>query len=431
MAKTDKDRLHLLEKLLQTSPTAWHLCDAATEILEACGFVELQESSRWELEPGGKYFFLRNGSSLLAFIVPDEPITATKIVGSHSDSPGFKVKPLPDKQEENLSLIGLEMYGGPLISSWLNRDCKIAGRLIVESKKGKKSQILVNLEEMLVTIPQLAIHLDKGVNDQGPKIDKQKHLYALAGCQEKSKKTGSLLIDILQKIAKPHTLLAYDLLLAPTEKPGYLGKNKELLAAYRLDNLSSFHASLAALLHNDDPSSSTMKMLVCWDNEEIGSQTAQGAASPMVLHTIERIFLSLEQDREDFLASLVESMCLSIDVSHAWHPGYPDRYEPDHKPLLGGGVTVKINANQKYASESESIADIVSLCAKAKLNLQKVINRGNIAGGSTIGPHFTTTTTIPTVDIGVPLLSMHSAREMIHLQDQLDLTTLLDRFLCQ
>jgi aspartyl aminopeptidase len=186
---------------------------------------------------------------------------------------------------------------------------------------------------------------------------------------------------------------------------------------------------LAALLTNDDPLPSSLKLLVCWDNEEIGSQTAQGAASPIVANTLERIVLASGGDRESFLALLPSSLCLSLDVSHAWHPGYSDRYEPEHKPLLGEGVVLKINANQRYASEAETCAEVIHLGKKSKVPIQKVINRGNVAGGSTIGPHFATATTIPTVDIGIPLLSMHSIRELIHLDDQHSLYKILDQFL--
>lgn len=415
---------------LNDSPTAWHAVLEVKKILLKNGFLELDEGKPWQLKFGKKYFIIRNGSSLLAFILPKEAPTHTLILGAHTDSPGFKLKPHAEFEKENMHMLGLEMYGAPLLTSWLNRDLGIAGRILYLDSSKQMQEALVRLDDQPVTIPQLAIHLDRKVNDEGLIMHKQEHLAALSGLiSEKDKQKSYMEIVLKKKLKDFHQLLAHDLFLFPIEEALTLGLNNRLLSSFRIDNLASALSCVEAITSDLKPAKSQISLIALWDNEEIGSSTAQGAGSPFLMHTLERIFLGFKKTREDYLSSLSQSLCISIDVVHAQHPNYADRHEPRHAILMEKGPVLKYSAQHRYATDVKSSEPILKAALKAKINLQKFVTRGDIPAGSTIGPIHAGVSGMPTVDLGLPQLSMHAARELIAWQDYVELCQLLEAVL--
>ncbi len=413
---------------LDSSPTAWHAVDFMRNNLQEKGFIELNEAQEWKLEKGKAYFLTRDGSSLCAFRIPSDDVTKAHIIASHTDSPSFKLKPNPEYRRENMTMLATEIYGGPLLTSWFNRDLGIAGRVFFVDSNEKIGQALINIDDRPAIIPQLAIHLDREANEKGPTFNKQDHFSAMAALDFDPQK--SYLLSILQeKINTPFNyILSHDLFLYPLEKPKIL--NTGMLSGYRLDSLASIHAGLSAL-STSSSQKSHLNLAVFWNNEEVGSQTAVGADSPFLLNILERILISLGRSREQFLALLPRSLCLSVDLVHALNPNYAEKHDPRHMPFLNKGPTIKYNAQQRYASDAQSSAYIIYLCEKNSIPYQFFSSRNDTKCGTTIGPISATRTGIPTVDLGSPQLSMHSCREIISVQDHLEMCKLLAAFLQQ
>jgi aspartyl aminopeptidase len=423
-----KSSIEELLQLLNISPTPWHAVENILNTLKNKGFQLLDEKNFWKVTPGGKYVVVRGGSSLIAFIAPKKNPKTLKIVGSHTDSPGFKLKPNAVYSKENMTMLGLEIYGAPLLTSWLNRDLGIAGRIIYKDKNDHTQEALINIEDSPVTIPQLAIHLDKNVNDAGPVLNKQEHIAALAALETNKKGKLSFLEELLKEKIPFKSLLAHDLFLYPLEKGAFLGPNKQMIASYRLDNLQSAHAALVGFLENEKTPQENLHMVAFWDHEEVGSTSSRGAHSPFFLQTLERVCVSLNMNREEFLRFLPHSLCLSLDVAHALHPNYIEKHEPRHFIQMDKGVVIKYNAQQRYASDATTAATVIELCEKLKVPFQSFISKGDISSGTTIGPVHASMTGISTVDIGSPLLSMHSCREIISTHDHVNLCKLMAGF---
>lgn len=426
-----KNTPNTLFNFLDNSPTAWHAVKNCKTELEQHGFKELHENENWHLKPGGNYFVSRNGSSICAFTLSQKKPQSIRVAASHTDSPALKLKPNAEFYKENMLMLGLEIYGGPLLASWLNRDLGIAGRILFTDKKGNIHEELVNIDQTPIVIPQLAIHLDRNVNESGPILNKQEHLAAIAAIQPKpeKEKDSFLLRQIKAQLPTLQQLLSYDLFAYPLEKACLIGENHEMFASYRIDSLASVHSALQAFLQKPKPAQESIKMAVFWDNEEIGSNTAQGAGSPFLPHIIERITLALGMTREDYFRLLSASLCASVDLAHALHPNYADKHEPRHLAIMNKGIVIKSNAQQRYATDARSAATIVALCQKHNIPFQAYISRGDIACGSTIGPITANLTGMPTVDIGCTQLSMHSCRELAGIHDQASMTQLLATFL--
>ncbi len=414
-----------LPDFLHHSPTAWHAVEHLEKTLKKNGLEKLDEAEEWKLRPGKGYFVTRNGSSLIGFILPKKTPSYAHICASHTDSPALKLKPNSAYIKEETLMVATDVYGAPLLSSWLNRDLGIAGRVITLNKKGHPSEILVNATHAPLVIPQLAIHLDREVNTKGLILNKQEHLSAIAAIGSKSEKEAK---NYLNRLLGLDPILSSDLFLYPLEAPKFLSFDKELLSAYRLDSLESVHAITTAFIANLQPLQTGIKMCVFWDNEEIGSETAYGAASPFFSETLERIFLSLNLTRQDYLRITSASLCVSVDLAHAINPNYSDKHEPHHKVHLGKGVVIKHSAQHRYASDARTAGYIKALCKKARVACQDVIGRADITSGSTIGPIHANSTGMPTVDIGTPQLSMHSAREVISMKDHKSMIALLQAF---
>jgi aspartyl aminopeptidase len=417
-----------LMSFLDASPTSWHAVDAARNLLVQSDFLELSEKEHWNIQASTRYVVTRDGSSLCAFVTPQKTPKRLRLFASHTDSPSFKLKPKPEIRKHQAILLGVEVYGSPLLSSWMNRDLGLAGRVLYTNKSGQIKESLVRLETHPLTIPQLAIHLDRDVNERGLQLDRQVHLNALVGL-ESSFPHSSVLESLLRKEIDFEQLISHDLFLFPLEKARLLGYEHTLLASYRIDSLSSVHAALTALLHYPNPLEDEIKMIIFWDNEEIGSHTSHGAGSPFFNQTLERILEGFQATREDYFCLINRSTCVSIDLAHALHPNYPDKHDPQHQPLLGQGVVLKSNAQQRYATTARSSLPVQKVAAIKHLPLQRFVMRNDIPCGTTIGPIQATLTGMPTVDIGCGQLSMHACRELMSCQDQLDMCQLLEALL--
>jgi aspartyl aminopeptidase len=407
---------------LESSPTAYHAVRQIANRLASLDFIPLDEKEAWHLEKGKRYFTIRGGS-LAAFTLPTSSPEKFTILASHTDSPALKIKPNPEVYKENMTFLEVEVYGAPLLYSWLNRDLCIAGRIVVVGEKGEIEEKIVLLDDVPVVIPALAIHLDREVNEKGCVVHKQNHLPPLIALLEEN---GSQKIDLVHLLRRQHpfrSLLSFDLFLTPLETARFLGPSSELLAAYRIDNLTSVHSALHALALA--PKNNAVQMAIFWDHEEIGSRTAEGSASPFLSDLIQRISGALKIGNEDLFRIKANSLCLSIDVSHAYNPNFCEKHDPNHHSLLGKGIAIKYNADQKYATNGLTAAKIVQICQQCNLRYQSFVSRSDIPSGSTVGPIVAKTLGIPTVDLGIPILSMHSIREVMAVQDHLDMCHLL------
>ncbi|WP_100421907.1 M18 family aminopeptidase [Sediminihabitans luteus] len=407
-----------LARFVTASPSSFH---AAAEIARRCvdaGFVRLDEADAWPTGPG-RYVVVRDGAAV-AWVVPDgaTPTTGVTVLGAHTDSPGFKLKPRPTTGRAGWWQAGVEVYGGPLLNSWLDRELELAGRLV--STDG--TEHLVRTGPML-RIPQLAVHLDRAVND-GLALDKQRHTQPVWGLGELA---GADVVAALAAQAglEGSDVAGYDVVVADTQEPRTFGADAALLASGRLDNLLSTHAGLVALLDVADGAGvelTTIPVLAAFDHEEIGSGSRSGAAGPFLEDVLARIGDALGADAQDRHRALAASLCVSSDVGHAVHPNYPERHDPANQPLAGGGPILKINANQRYSTDAVGAALWNRACTAAGVPSQEFVSNNTIPCGSTIGPITATRLGMRTVDVGVPILSMHSARELCAVLDPWFLT---------
>jgi aspartyl aminopeptidase len=399
---------------IATAPTSWHAAQEIGKRLTKEGFLPLSEKATWKLEAGKSYFVEREGTLVCAFRIPKQLPTAVIILASHTDSPALKLKPQPDSVSRGIAQLSTELYGGPLLHSWFDRDLAIAGK--IETDKGSS---LVHLSDCPVIIPQLAIHLDRSLHEKGIMVHKQDHLKAILSLKE-----PETLETLLKKKFSFSTLYAFDLYLVPTEQASLSGAHQDLIAGYRIDNLSSAYACLEAILLAK-PRTEQLQCSIFWDHEEIGSMSSTGAGSLFVDQVLERIGLGLGQNREDFHRLKSNALILSADVAHAWNPNFAEKYDPQNSPLMGQGVILKFNASRKYASDATSIASLCKIAEKQNIPLQRAANRSDIPSGSTVGPIMSANTGIPTIDLGVGCWAMHSTREIIATSDQQDLSRLL------
>lgn len=407
------DILNDLTDFLEKSPTSFHAVKEMEKRLHKGGFSQLHVDQPWKLKRGESYFVAQEGS-LALFTLPKQKPEKMAILGAHTDSPALKIKPRPDTKNHNMHLLGVELYGSPIVSTWMNRDLAIAGRVFHQGKEQ-----LIYLTDTPLFIPLLAPHLDREAHKKGFEFNVQE-LLPIAGLNGE----GNFLESLFKK--KP---LDFDLFLVPMDPPRYMGKKQEMLASYRLDNLISVHAGLTAFLKTKKIPEKSLPIGLFWDHEEIGSSTHTGAESPFFKDIYARISHFYELEREEEIILRKRSLCLSIDVSHALNPNYEKKYDPNHLPLLGEGIVIKYHAGMRYATTAKTGSSVMQLCDKLKLKWQQFTNRADNPAGSTIGPIFSSSLGIETVDIGIPQLSMHAAREVIACQDHLDMCTLLQEFI--
>ncbi|CAM5621597.1 putative M18 family aminopeptidase 2 [Streptomyces spiroverticillatus] len=421
------DRGHTddLKSFLAAGPSPYHAVAAAAERLEKAGFRQVAETDAWDGTTGGRYVL--RGGAIIAWFVPEgtSPHTPFRIVGAHTDSPNLRVKPLPDTGNEGWRQVAVEIYGGTLLNTWLDRDLGLAGRLTLRDG----SHRLVNIDRPLLRVPQLAIHLDRQVNE-GMKLDKQRHMQPIWGQGEVHE--GDLIAYVAEEAGlDPEDIVGWDLMPHAVEAPAYLGRDEELLAGPRMDNLISVHAGVAALaaVATGDEKLSYIPVLAAFDHEENGSQSDTGADGPLLGNVLERSVFARGGSPEDKARALAGSVCLSSDTGHAVHPNYAERHDPTHHPRANGGPILKVNVNQRYATDGAGRAVFAAACEKAGVPWQTFVSNNSMPCGTTIGPITAARHGIQTVDIGVAILSMHSARELCGAEDPYLLANALVAFL--
>ncbi|MWV51321.1 M18 family aminopeptidase [Rathayibacter sp. VKM Ac-2803] len=423
---TDRaDHIADFAEFLTASPSSYHAAAETARRLGAAGFAGVDETQAWPTAPG-RYVVVRDGA-VIAWHLPAEAdaLTPFRILGAHTDSPGFKVKPKATIGSKGWLQAGVEIYGGPLLNSWLDRELELAGRLVTRDG----AELLVRTGPFL-RIPQLAVHLDREVND-GLTLDRQKHTVPVLGVGDAADVDLLGLLAARAGLDDASDVVGYDLVTADTQPPRRFGLDDALFAAGRMDDLSSVHAGLVALLaasSGPQPASGHISVLAAFDHEELGSATRSGASGPFLEDVLNRIGAALGAGVDERARAIAGSWCLSADAGHSVHPNYPEKHDPVNQPVAGGGPLLKINASQRYATDARGAALWAGLCARAGVEYQEFVSNNTVPCGSTIGPLTATRLGIATVDVGVPLLSMHSARELAHVDDLVALATVIEEF---
>jgi aspartyl aminopeptidase len=414
-------------QFLAAATTPFHAVAEMVQRLADAGFVRLNDDTEWNINAGGKYFLTRNDSSIVAFVAGQKnlPNAGIRMVGAHTDSPCLMVKPNPEIESQSLFQLGVQVYGGALLNPWFDRDLSLAGRVSYQCHDGQLRVALVDFRDAIATVPSLAIHLDREANkmrEVNPQTAMVPVLSRLAEGEEMDFR--ALLLERL-KIEHPECnaqqVLDYELSFYDTQAPSLIGLRKEFIASARLDNLLSCFTGMQALLESDGAQSA---LLICNDHEEVGSLSTSGARGPLLTSVLNR----LAGSHASYAALTERSMMISTDNAHAIHPNFVDRHDENHGPLLNGGPVIKVNASQRYATNSETSGFFRMLSALEEVPVQSFVVRNDMACGSTIGPISAGVTGIRTLDIGVPTLGMHSVRELAGSRDAWDLSRVLRRF---
>jgi aspartyl aminopeptidase len=405
---------------LDGSRSPFHAASSAASRLVGAGFTSHSLAERWDdLPPKG---FVHVGASVVAFSLAGSTPAPFAIIGAHTDSPCLRIKPRPDTGLLGWKQLGVEVYGGVLLNSWLDRDLGMAGRVALRDG----STLDLTVDAPICRIPQLAIHLDRDVNDRGLVLDKQQHLTPVWGTGASREGEFAEWLGTQLGIASAD-IAGWELSLFDRTPAAVLGADSSLLASGRLDNQLSCWAAVTALTAAS--LGNRHQVIALFDHEEVGSESTTGAAGPLLEQVLERITLSLGGDRSDHLVALAGSSCLSADNAHAVHPNYPERHEPGHRPIVNQGPALKVNANQRYATTPETAAGFQRACDDVGVPCQVFVSRNSMPCGSTIGPITATRLGIPTVDVGIPQLSMHSARELCGVDDPVSMVRAARRWL--
>ena len=405
---------------LYDSPSACHGVKETQKILDKNGFIEIKEADKWELQAKGKYYVIKNDSALIAFEVGTGDIEKTgfRLIGAHTDVPGFRIKPNPQMISEGKYVkLNTEVYGGPILHTWFDRPLSIAGKVSLKGASPLKPEVrLVNINKPLLIIPSLAIHMNREVNE-GFKINRQVDTLPLLGLINDKLEKEDYLMNILAEELQVNKedILNFELGLYEYEKGMLIGMNEELISSGKFDDLWMVYAGIRALV--DSRENAATKVMICIDNEEIGSLTAEGADSTLLNNILERITLGLGKDREGYYRALANSIMISADLAHAVHPNLGDKHDPTNRPVLEGGPVLKIAASGSYSTDSFNGAVFAGVCEAAGVPFQKFVNRSDVRGGTTIGPVTAANLTIPVIDMGAPVLGMHSIRELASVKD--------------
>lgn len=421
-APTEADRLI---GFIDAAPSPFHACAEVGAMLAAAGFSELAEAAGWPGEPG-RYYVVRGGS-LIAWSTETAagPTTPFRVVGAHTDSPNLRIKPQPDMKRGGWQLLAVEPYGGLLLNSWLDRDLGLSGRVTVRAADGVQDRLL-KVDEPLLRIPQLAVHLDREVNERGVQLNRQQHLNPVWGVGSTGSGFTGFLAETLGVSA--NDILGWDLMTHDLTPSCRIGRRRDLVSAPRLDNLGTTFAGTRGLLQavaaagetraaGAAPGTGVVPVLVLFDHEEVGSVSERGAQSTFLPDVLERIVLAQGGDRSDLLRALAGTVVASGDMAHATHPSYPERHEPQHQIEINAGPVLKINTNLRYATDGRGSAAFRLACEQADVPVQVFVSRSDLPCGSTVGPVTAARLGVTTVDFGQAMLAMHSAREMCGADD--------------
>ena len=415
------DNANSLLDFINKGSSAFHVVLETERQLAAHGFKALNPGEIWQLERGGKYYVSANNSSVFAFVVGKGDIASNgfKIIAAHTDSPTIKIKPNPVMQvSQHYTKLNIETYGGGIWYTWFDRPLSIAGRVSLKSNKPMfPENKFVRFGNPVAIIPHLAIHMNRSVNE-GNNINAQRDLLPLLSLNNGSNMGADALLQLLANELGTNTdqILDYELNLFETNPGELIGPNKEFISIGKIDNQAMVHAGLKALLDTKTANDATL-MVAFFDNEEVGSGSKQGAHAPVLKHIMERIVLQFKSSDQDYYRALHHSFLISADMAHALHPNYTDKYDPTNQPLMNMGPVIKIAANQKYTTDSDSAATFAQICHEANVPYQRFVNRADAAGGSTLGNIATGQINIRMVDVGSPMLAMHSIRELSGVAD--------------
>ncbi|WP_341955226.1 M18 family aminopeptidase [Microbacterium sp. LWH13-1.2] len=411
-----------LADFVAASPSSYHAAAEVARRLQDAGFTPLSEEDAWDVMPGGRYMVVRDGAAI-AWTIPADAtaVTPTHVLGAHTDSPGFKLKPQPTTGSKGWLQAAVEVYGGPLLTSWLDRELRLAGRLALAD-----GRVVLAGTGALLRLPQLAIHLDRDANTSLA-LDKQFQTQPVWGLGDPTQE------DVLAELAgsagvSASDIRGYDVVIADTARGAVFGKDDAFFASGRLDDLASVHAGVVALEALGTPSTGPIAVLAAFDHEELGSHSRSGAAGPFLEDILGRVYDALGADASERRRAFSSSWCLSSDVGHSVHPNYAHKHDPVVQPVLGSGPILKLNANQRYATDAVGSAAWRRWCESADVTTQEFVSNNTVPCGSTIGPITATRLGIRTVDVGIPILSMHSARELAGVSDLHDLTRVAGAF---
>ncbi|MDE5608726.1 MAG: M18 family aminopeptidase [Muribaculaceae bacterium] len=414
--QTVDSRVADLMQFLDSSVCNLWAVETARQRLLAAGFEELDMRDAWSLRPAGRYFTVKNGTALIAFVVGAEfaPEKGCHIIAAHSDSPGFRIKPAPEMLADGRILkLNTEVYGGPILYTWFDRPLSVAGRLILRTDDPLRPlSRLVRIDRPVLTIPHLAIHYNRSVNEGNP-LSRQKDMLPILAQLDETVSHRDYVLRLVAREAgvAPEEILDCDLLLYDTTPACRVGVDGEFITSGRIDDLEMVHAGLTALIETASRPSAVTRVLAVFDNEETGSATKQGAGSPLLYNILRRINASQGGDDESFIRGVASSFMVSADNAHATHPNYPEKQDPTNHPTLGGGPVIKINANCKYMTDGDGAAVFRAVCDRAGVPCQYFVNHSDVAGGSTLGNILTGQLELRGVDMGAPQLAMHSVRE--------------------
>ncbi len=401
-----------LLNFIDASPSPWHAVNTVEQRLISLGFISLHETQAWQLKPGNSYYVIRGGASIIAFKVGSLNLTDSgfRMIGAHTDSPSLRLKPNAAYGSDGLVRIGVEVYGGPILATFTDRDLSVAGRVNVRTGTGFEAR-LVKFDNALMRLPNLAIHMNREVNDKGLLLNKQTGLPLIFGETEAGIAADQqFLKHIAEALAvEVNDILNFELNVFDTQKGVFWGANQEFIADSQLDNLASCHAALTALLATENPASTCICAL--FDHEEVGSESATGASGSFLADVVSRVAISLQLSEEARLQAMAQSFFISADMAHAYHPNHATAYEPEHHTLVNKGPVIKTNANQRYATNADSAARFITLCERANVPYQQYAHRTDLGCGSTIGPIVASNLGVASVDVGSPIWAMHSIRE--------------------
>ena len=419
-----------LFSLLEDGVTPFHVVAHVEEELKKASFKELKMTQLWNVECGGSYYINHNQSAIFAFKVGKDvkADSMIRMAAAHTDHPCLHIKPAPDVNGCGYAQVNVEVYGGAILNTWLDRPLSIAGKIAVRSKDAFKPDIrLIDAKKPIMTIPNLAIHMNREVN-KGVELNRQTDLLPIIGMIKEELEEKEYLLNYLAKEldVKKEDILDYELFIYNTEKPMYIGIEDEIISAPRLDDLTSVQALVSGLI--DGKSEDTIRLIALFNHEEIGSKTKQGADSMLLNHILDKLQIALKRTEEERIAGLYNGMLLSVDVAHALHPNKPGKMDITTKPVLNKGFVIKEACVQSYATDCEAVGIVCQLCEENKIPYQKFVNRSDERGGGTLGSLASSMTPVKTIDIGIPMLAMHSAKECMGAEDELALYQVVTAF---
>jgi len=429
---TAREHVQNLLNFIDASPSPWHAVGSVEALLSDYQFIKLDEKTTWQLQVGGRYYVVRDDSSIIIFVLGQKPLAETgfKIIGAHTDSPGLRIKPKTTNENEGWLRLTVDVYGGPILATFTDRDLSLAGRICFKNGQDKVTTKLVHFQDVLLRLPNLAIHMNRTVNDDGLKLHKNNELPLLLTRVVDGQLPQDYFNGLLAQQAGIDSadILSWDLNVYDTQKGAFWGGNQEFYADSQLDNLASCHAAITALL--DEAVLQADNTLVCgfFDHEEVGSESNRGADGSFLPDVLERIAIAMLADKSDYLRALANSFLISADMAHAYQPNFPLAYDADHKIVVNNGPVIKINPSQRYSSESISTGLFATWCEQAEVPYQKYSHRCDLPCGTTIGPITSAKLGIRSVDVGNPMWAMHSIRESAGVFDHAYMIAVMRKF---